>query len=665
MAINKKLIHFKTFANFNSQKLSANEANTKYTTGISGTETSGNPDILYQSICFIKDTQQIWTHGQIYNASADGGGDYVTIVKFNELFAEGTITTNESDVFNVVKTAMESNTPLLLCDNNYSIIQVSYYPLKVGSQIICSGLLYHDIYDFSFTPNSNQVAVTTSIGATKNESDLVEAQGIVTIDGTTYALPNTDAEAGADEVLLTYDTGVYKNKDYEGYDLGVVDGLYEERNGYPWALPNSDFSGEVGLENTLASKGDTPSYYILRNSASPSTLELMGGSAPTRQEPGNIIAVLFSEQFQQAREHEFVIEGNAWMLSEDIRVEAKGGDTMLFVFSNDYIIPVGVYESFYAKRAEVLQVSRTINGVYFNGSSNITNYTTCSTAAATAAKTASVTGYSLLTGSQVRVKFNNANTASAPTLNITSTGAKSMRYKGVVIDGSNFTFDTTKIYTFTYTGNYYDLEGDWDQGGSSVDAAIDGITFDGTTDITRFAMCDTAANTVAKTVTIEGFKVATGARISLYMQNGHSMPTMTLNINSLGAKTVFYGGQSYLPALGVGTYDFVYTSGGTWDLVTNKPKSIRTIGGTTASGALQTNQFFKFSNTLTSLNVSATPTNVPNAEYSCEFTAASTGCTFTYPPAWKWANGIVPTIEAGKTYQLSVTNNCAVIASFF
>lgn len=71
MAINKKLIHFKTFANFNSQKLSANEANTKYTTGISGTETSGNPDILYQSICFIKDTQQIWTHGQIYNASAD------------------------------------------------------------------------------------------------------------------------------------------------------------------------------------------------------------------------------------------------------------------------------------------------------------------------------------------------------------------------------------------------------------------------------------------------------------------------------------------------------------------------------------------------------------------------------------------------------------------
>ena len=50
MAINKKLIHFKNFSDFNSKKLSANETNTKYTLGINGTVTNGNPDILYQSI---------------------------------------------------------------------------------------------------------------------------------------------------------------------------------------------------------------------------------------------------------------------------------------------------------------------------------------------------------------------------------------------------------------------------------------------------------------------------------------------------------------------------------------------------------------------------------------------------------------------------------------
>lgn len=51
MAINKKLIHFKTFANFNSKKLSANEANTQYTLGVNGTVTTGDPEILYQSVC--------------------------------------------------------------------------------------------------------------------------------------------------------------------------------------------------------------------------------------------------------------------------------------------------------------------------------------------------------------------------------------------------------------------------------------------------------------------------------------------------------------------------------------------------------------------------------------------------------------------------------------
>lgn len=55
--INKKLIHFNTYANFSTYKLAANEANTQYTTGISGELTSGTPDIKYQSIIFIKDTK--------------------------------------------------------------------------------------------------------------------------------------------------------------------------------------------------------------------------------------------------------------------------------------------------------------------------------------------------------------------------------------------------------------------------------------------------------------------------------------------------------------------------------------------------------------------------------------------------------------------------------
>lgn len=58
MAINKKLIHFKSKSVFN-QKLANNE-------------------LLDTSIVFIKDTQEIWTHGQIYKCSDPDLSNYLT-----------------------------------------------------------------------------------------------------------------------------------------------------------------------------------------------------------------------------------------------------------------------------------------------------------------------------------------------------------------------------------------------------------------------------------------------------------------------------------------------------------------------------------------------------------------------------------------------------------
>lgn len=69
MAINKKLIHFKNKSTFNSKKLSANEANTQYQVGGTGTVTTGAPDINYQSIVYIKDSKEIWTHGTFYSGT--------------------------------------------------------------------------------------------------------------------------------------------------------------------------------------------------------------------------------------------------------------------------------------------------------------------------------------------------------------------------------------------------------------------------------------------------------------------------------------------------------------------------------------------------------------------------------------------------------------------
>ncbi len=63
-------------------------------------------------------------------------------------------------------------------------------------------------------------------------------------------------------------------------------------------------------------------------------------------------------------------------------------------------------------------------------------YGTCSTAAATAAKTVSLSGFSLFTGATVAVMFSNGNTAANPTLNINSTGAKTIYYRNAALTSS-------------------------------------------------------------------------------------------------------------------------------------------------------------------------------------------------------------------------------------
>lgn len=85
MAIEKKLIHFKKWSDFSSKKLSANEQNTQYTLGVDGTLTTGAPDILYQSVCWIKDVKKMWTHGTLYDCSGGGSVDLSQYVTDEEL----------------------------------------------------------------------------------------------------------------------------------------------------------------------------------------------------------------------------------------------------------------------------------------------------------------------------------------------------------------------------------------------------------------------------------------------------------------------------------------------------------------------------------------------------------------------------------------------------
>lgn len=125
-------------------------------------------------------------------------------------------------------------------------------------------------------------------------------------------------------------------------------------------------------------------------------------------------------------------------------------------------------------KAKQLETARKIDGVNFDGTADITHYGTCSTAAGTAAKTVAVTGFNLVTGARVTVKFTVTNTAASPTLNVNGTGAKAIKYRGSTI--STGYLAANRVYEFVYDGTDYLFMGDINIDTNTTYKAGTGIT---------------------------------------------------------------------------------------------------------------------------------------------------------------------------------------------
>ena len=114
-----------------------------------------------------------------------------------------------------------------------------------------------------------------------------------------------------------------------------------------------------------------------------------------------------------------------------------------------------------------------INTIKLNNSNFETRpYVECTTAKSTAAKTATLSGFTLYNGATILVKFTNGNSASNPTLNVNSTGAKNIYFNsgklsstlyyswnaGIVIE---FVYDSTsdrwEMLTTTNTNTTYTI----------------------------------------------------------------------------------------------------------------------------------------------------------------------------------------------------------------
>lgn len=89
---------------------------------------------------------------------------------------------------------------------------------------------------------------------------------------------------------------------------------------------------------------------------------------------------------------------------------------------------------------------------------------------------------------------------------------------------------------------------------------IDGVSFNGTADISHYGTCATAAATAGKVVSLASFNLVTGARVMVKFTVTNTAANPTLNVNGTGAKAIYYRGGAisagYLAANRL--YEFVY-----------------------------------------------------------------------------------------------------------
>ena len=186
--------------------------------------------------------------------------------------------------------------------------------------------------------------------------------------------------------------------------------------------------------------------------------------------------------------------------------------------------------------ATKLKNARDIDGVSFDGSKNILRYGECSTAAATAAKTVTLSGsmtFTLSEGASVFVKFTNTNTVANPTLAVNGTTAKSIKRYGTTAPST-----TTKtswyagsILHLVYDGDYWQIVG-W---------LNDDTTYTNASLGQGYGTCATAEATAAKVVTLSSYELKTGGIVAVKFTYG-LCASATMNVNSNGAKNIFIHG---------------------------------------------------------------------------------------------------------------------------
>ena len=220
-----------------------------------------------------------------------------------------------------------------------------------------------------------------------------------------------------------------------------------------------------------------------------------------------------------------------------------------------------------------------------NTSGGFVTYCTCVTAAATAAKVVTLdsgdSNWVLRKGDIIAVKFTNTNTASSVTLNVNSTGAKSIWYNNAAYTGSS---NAITGYANRYLFYLYD--------GTNWVWFSDG-RHDGNDNTYTTAYCSTASATAAKGASMTGYVLTANRYTVITFTNANTYAgAVTLNINSRGAKPLYIDGKASSStnyAFAAGSY-IVWYDGTNYYLTTNGniPRTLHSESGVSASTVTQT-----------------------------------------------------------------------------
>lgn len=301
-----------------------------------------------------------------------------------------------------------------------------------------------DTYSATSSDGMSGKAVASAISGKANDSDVVKLKGNQTINGT-----------------KTFSNAIKAKRGFDVINSGVTKGTNPSSTAY-WGLFRANDKNDetetwpstrLGIgEVSLDTNGKTNLMLgVYKNEADSTTnssinvgYDLTTGAYAKAPNPSASNSTSISDNYMAT---------TCWVNdpAKSTNVVHRTGDETIGgtkTFSSDIVGNV-------TGSAAKLTTKRTINGVEFDGSANIADYGTCTTAAATQTKDVTLAGFVLGEGAHVRVKFTNyQNYNDVPKLNVNGTGAKEIKSIGTTNAGRYY-WQAGEVVDFTYDGTYW------------------------------------------------------------------------------------------------------------------------------------------------------------------------------------------------------------------